>query len=241
MQYLGGKSRIAVALSKEIARLVEEFGAHSLYEPFCGGCSVTAALAPLLPGGVRYFASDSHPSVIALWTALQSGWMPPDSVSEQEYQDIRARQKTDALDGFVGFGCSFGAKYWAGYARGGHGADAATASRSCFRKIKSMPSVSFACVGYQDLQVHDGSGVYCDPPYAESTGYKQGAFDHNAFWQWATKMSEHNLVLVSEYKAPPDWVPAMELPKKLGLRTTANGQEVRIEKLFIHISRSDLL
>ena len=53
-----------------------------------------------------------------MWKALQSGWEPPDIVTEAEYQYIKDHKDEDpALAGFVGFGCTFGAKWFAGYAR----------------------------------------------------------------------------------------------------------------------------
>jgi hypothetical protein len=52
------------------------------------------------------------------------------------------------------------------------------------------------------------SRVYCDPPYEHTTRYKGTApFDHAAFWQTMRDWARHdNIVLVSEYHAPPDFV-----------------------------------
>ena len=50
--------------------------------------------------------------------AVKHGYDLPESVSEQEYKYIREHKDDDpALAGFVGFGCSFGGKWFGGYAR----------------------------------------------------------------------------------------------------------------------------
>jgi len=75
-------------------------------------------------------------------------------------------------------------------------------------------------------------GIYWAPPYAGTTKYR-GGFDHEAFWRVAREAAAaRNVVLVSEYTAPDDVPCIAEFPKKLGLRTTTGGQEVRTERLF---------
>ena len=53
-----------------------------------------------------------------MWKALQQGWEPPDLVTFEDYEYVRAHQdENPALTAFVGFGCTFGAKWFGGYAR----------------------------------------------------------------------------------------------------------------------------
>lgn len=64
MQYLGGKSRIAKHLAAEIDRVRKP--GEWIWEPFCGGLSMTVALSKNGP----VWATDANPALIALY---QSG------------------------------------------------------------------------------------------------------------------------------------------------------------------------
>lgn len=95
-----------------------------------------------------------------------------------------------------------------------------------------MSNVTFRHDDYRLILPHTGDVVYCDPPYADTTGYRD-AFDSKAFWE--TMDSWHELgadVFVSEYQAPPHWecVYAVERARPLKSRLT---NSVRVtEKLF---------
>lgn len=87
----------------------------TLVSLFCGSCAVEAKLAPYFK---KVICNDAHPYLMEMWKALQQGWEPPDIVTEAEYQYIKAHKDEDpALTAFVGFGCTFGAKWFGGYAR----------------------------------------------------------------------------------------------------------------------------
>lgn len=131
MRYQGGKSKIARPIAEVIHAvsgrqdkdmwsdsLCHSGGVQSqrtLVSLFCGSCAVEAKIAPYFD---RLICNDAHPYLMAMWQALQRGWEPPDIVTEAEYQYIKDHKDEDpALAGFVGFGCTFGAKWFDGYAR----------------------------------------------------------------------------------------------------------------------------
>jgi DNA adenine methylase len=95
MQYFGGKQRIA----SKIAGIVGPFAARSgkYLEPFVGGASVMS----LIRANVR-IGSDANVALINMWLALESGWMPPDTISEEEYFAIKS--KNDHKDPLTAFG-----------------------------------------------------------------------------------------------------------------------------------------
>jgi DNA adenine methylase len=79
--------------------------------------------------------------------------------------------------------------------------------------------------------------VYCDPPYQHTTGYRGTApFDHAAFWETVRDWSRDNVVLVSEYTAPPDFICLTHTPKPSCL-AGGHKQTPRVERLFVHESR----
>lgn len=155
--------------------------------------------------------SDANEYLIAMWKALQSGWLPPDSVDEDIYQAIKAQPELfdPAFVAFVGFGCSFGGKWFGGYARGGTTATgepvnySAQSKRSVLRQLTALLDVRFVHSRFEDLDIPTGSLVYCDPPYAGTTnGYTTAV---GGFWDRVRDLSESCDVYVSEYSAPDDF------------------------------------
>src|SRR3990167_10265864 len=109
MQYFGGKAKIA----KEIADILNQnISNQAFIEPFCGSCNVLQYInAP------NIYAYDVHKPLISMWKNIQNGWIPPKNISEKEYQIAKTLSDEDPLKAFVGFGSSFGGKYFGGYAR----------------------------------------------------------------------------------------------------------------------------
>lgn len=71
-------------------------------------------------------------------------------------------------------------------------------------QIENMPGISQLNVsvgtGYSDVAI-DESGfpiLYCDPPYENTAEYREGGFDHKAFYEWC--MTRPYPVYVSSYK-----------------------------------------
>uniref|UniRef100_A0A6M3JZI5 site-specific DNA-methyltransferase (adenine-specific) n=1 Tax=viral metagenome TaxID=1070528 RepID=A0A6M3JZI5_9ZZZZ len=231
MQYLGGKAREA----KEFARIIEGLREpNQVYiEPFVGGAWVLEQVS-----GTRY-AYDINPYLIALYQAIQDGWQPPDEVTVSEYNEIRAGKPCpDYYRAFLGFGVSFGGKWFGGYAKNKRGDNyAARAKRGLLRLYSKLGDVHFAVADYRTLNP-SGAIVYCDPPYKGCTKYDACAdFDSLEFWETAKQWSKTNTVVVSEYTAPTNWICIWERPKKVSVRATqtARGtQDNRIERLFLY-------
>ena len=111
MLYLGGKGRNGRAIANAI--LSRTTRRARLIEPFIGGANVTKSLAPEFQD---VWVGDTHEDLILMWRAAARGWSPPSSVTEKEYAEARLAAPS-ALRGFIGFGCSYGGKWWGGYAR----------------------------------------------------------------------------------------------------------------------------
>ena len=80
MIYTGSKRRIA----KEIIPIMtKNRGERTWVEPFVGG----ANLIDKIDG--RRIGADSNEYLIALLRKLQTGWLPPTEISEQEYKTIK--------------------------------------------------------------------------------------------------------------------------------------------------------
>ena len=227
MQYMGGKSRI----SKQIAEILNS--AIDKNTPFvslfCGSCAIESKVQ----ADVKIL-NDKHPYLIAMWQALQNGWMPPDVVTKAEYYRVKANMdENPALTGFVGFGCSFGGKWWGGYAKDKRGDDyCGQAKRGLLKDLVGIQSATFTCLDYHDVEIPDGAVVYCDPPYANTTGYTVGQFDTNEFWNYMRQLSKRCDVYISEESAPDDFECIWSKEKVRTLEKSDNVGRVKVEKLF---------
>lgn len=107
MRYQGGKSRIATPL----ANILRSEGGGCFVSLFCGSCAVESKVT----GYERVILNDKHEYLIAMLRGVQAGYDLPETITEEQYQAIRANKDADpVLTGFVGFGCSFGGKWWGG-------------------------------------------------------------------------------------------------------------------------------
>jgi DNA adenine methylase len=179
-------------------------------------------------------ASDAHPGTIALYQTLQANphWLDGVSVDENLYREARSWPDDCPLKAFIGFACSFGGKWFGGFARRGPYDFARAGARSLFRKIDVCRSVTFKCASFFDRAPALDWVLYCDPPYANTTGYRD-AFDSDAFAdrvaEWADAGS---IVFVSEYNFPIGRV-VWERERAPGLSAGRNGPAVRkIDRLY---------
>ena len=167
----------------------------------------------LAPHFKSVICNDNHKYLVALWQALQDGYELPEVISEEMYKSIRDNKDDNpALTGFVGFGCSFGGKFFGGYARNKTGTNYAAQS-------KVIPA---------------GSVVYADPPYSDTTGYTSGKFNSEEFWDYMRQIGKDNQVFISELEAPDDFVCVWERPFTRTLDRNKNNQFKVVEKLFTY-------
>lgn len=230
MRYFGGKARIGKYIVNYLNSIRKD--GQPYIEPFVGGGWVMS-----LMDGERY-AYDKHPYLIDMYQALQDGWIPPTELSKGEYYHIKENQdENPALTGFVGFGCSFAGKWFGGYAHSKDRNYCLNAHNSILKKMKNMQDVTFGCEDYRDLNP-TGALVYCDPPYKGTTQYGKivGEFNSNEFWDYMREWSKDNMVVISEYNAPDDFVEVWRKETKTDIRNRKNEKEDRIEKLFVHKS-----
>jgi DNA adenine methylase len=235
MQYFGGKAKIA----KDIARILNIYlEPRKLYlEPFCGGLNVTQYVNPR----ANRVAMDLNLDLILLYKTIQQGWEMPDYVSEDRYNELKVQPHFTAEKAFAGFACRFSGKYWGGYARDKRGSNggrnfADVAKRGLLRKFENLQNVTFQHQNFLELSNVKGAVIYCDPPYANTTGYKTGKFDSEAFWQKCRELSTDNLVFVSEYQAPEDFIEVWQKDVKLVMKKADGSRDIeRTEKLFTFI------
>lgn len=233
MRYQGGKSRISKPIAQTIINSSSINGGGSAFVSlFCGSCSVESKIT----GFDRMILNDKHKYLIALLQGVQNGYELPESISEEQYKYIRQHKDEDAvLTGFVGFGCSFGGKWFGGYAKDKANINYALQSKtSLLSDMKTLMNAEFVCHDYHDVELPDDCVIYADPPYNNTTGYMHEKFNSVEFWQYAREISKSHLMFISEQTAPDDFVAIWERPITRTLdRNKANYFPV-VEKLFVH-------
>ena len=205
MQYFGGKAKIA----KELSVVLNSYlvgNSKPFIDAFCGSCNVISKIDDKR----TRIANDKHKELIAMWQWVQEMGVDrlPTDVSKELYYYIKTSTTSpDWLKGFVGFGCSFAGKWWGGYGECRRGYNYAKGSaNSLARKMVGLKDVTFVCGDYFDIAIPPiPSIIYCDIPYKSTTGYSNGTFNHEKFYQWAYLMKQlgHTL-LVSEYEINVD-------------------------------------
>ena len=228
MRYLGGKFR----LKKDIKQLISQYRKpnQAFVSPFCGSCWIESELEN------ERLLYDKHYYLIEMWKAILNGWEPPQNINEEEYQHIKTHlDENPALSGFVGFVSSYGGKWFGGYARGESRNFTKEGYGSVLRKAKKLKGATFNCADFTTLQPQDAI-IYCDPPYFGTTQYATnllGKFDHSIFWDKAREWSKNNIVLVSEYQAPDDFICIWEKAGKTDLKDSEHKPKNKIEKVFL--------
>lgn len=200
MRYQGGKSRIA----KPIAQIIMQVaGGDCFVSLFCGSCAVESKVQ----GFSRKLLNDRHEYLIAMLQGVQQGYNLPEHITLEQYRYIRENKDADpVLAGFVGFGCSFGGKWFGGYARNKTGTNYAEQSkRSLLKDMATLQDAQFVCGDYRRLCIPPNSVIYADPPYNNTTGYTGDKFDTTEFWIAMRLLADlGHTVFVSEQEAPPD-------------------------------------
>lgn len=229
MQYQGGKTRA----SKWLVETLRADGAQGpFWEPFCGGLGASVALAEAFGPGLH---SDANAALVALYAAVADGWDPPTAVSEAEYAAAKALPDSDPRKAFCAVGCSYGGKWFGGYARAGSGPNAhrgVYAEQARNALLRDVPRISRPFVyDFLRLESAEGAGfLYCDPPYAGTTPYKGAPeFDHARFWAICRMLSALTRVYVSEYAAPEGWTCIAERGQNTGI---GGGSQRAVERLF---------
>ena len=200
---------------------------------FCGSCVVEAKLAPHFD---RVICNDKHEYLIEMLKGVQNGYELPEQITEEQYKYIKSHKDEDKiLAGFVGFGCSFGGKFFGGYARNKEQTNYALQSKkSLLKDMIYLPNTEFTCLDYRDVDIPNGSIVYADPPYANTTTYQGQKFDSEAFWEYMRQISKHNQVFISEQTAPDDFECIWEKPFTRTLDRNKDNQFKVVEKLFTY-------
>ena len=238
--YHGGKQRIGLQISEYIHyiySIIPEIKVVGYCEPFAGMLGVYRHIPELFEDDniQTYLAGDTNESVIKMWTRAQKGWKPPTNTTEKEYNLLKTSSPS-ALRGYIGHQYSFGGQFFMGYAtKYGKTPDSSRASNNVVAIAKELKQVQFKHGPYTQFSNLKNFIIYCDPPYENSSQrYTQvDGFSSTDFWDWCRKMSKDNIIFVSSYSAPQDFIEVMSSSHKLTGIIHSGADKKRTEKLFL--------
>jgi site-specific DNA-adenine methylase len=266
MGYIGGKAR---GLAHILAVLNDEhFDGYDYLEPFVGMAHVlrrvvnkrtytaSDANARVMRLLTAIHVGEALPSITReRYAQLRAEHAVSHTRSEASLLESEADDLETAV---AAFQYSFNGREFGGYVntytrRNGTIDDIPGSRANYYATLHNSPSFQSVTLSHCDYRAHSPSLqsatrackhkclVYCDPPYQGTTGYKgTPPFDHAAFWQTVRDWSADNVVLVSEYAAPGDFV-CVASKVKASCLAGGHKQTPRVERLFIHESRLSAL
>lgn len=233
MKYMGSKNRIAKHLLPIMLDEAEKYSITTWIEPFVGG----ANMIDKVPDTYKRVGYDLNDHTIhALIDIRDNVDKLPDSVSEEEYKAFYGKP-AEHFSSLVRFGASFGGKFENGFARGKNNNGVPRnywkeTKRNALKQSPKIQNVQFICDSYENLDF-ENCLVYCDPPYQGTSGYKTGSFDHEKFFDWCRNQAKKNIVFVSEYNAPDDFIEVWRGEVKTNFASTRKkATHNAVEKLF---------
>lgn len=261
MKYLGGKTRVGKHIAPVLKRIWKEYEEENpkldgYLEPFCGSLGVFRNMTNY-PTNANFTANDYHPDLIQMWKEVKEGtFVYPSSISEEEYLAAKELESPNALKAFIGFGMSFGGRFFGAYSHKYLGNKKEDFCKEMTNSLKRthpvIQNVDFTNLDYLDLKPTNLL-IYCDPPYAKTKfpiKYRRDTkhydvFDSDLFWETMRGWSQDNLVLISETTAPDDFVDIWSQDR---YRSAAQSEKTRwkdvdskshmTEKLFIYNTKS---
>ena len=233
---MGSKNRIAKHILPIILKDRKE--GQWYVEPFVGGANLIDKV-----DGNRLGADTNMYLIEALLLIRDNVLSIPEIITEDYYKELQNKKSIDGITGFVSFAMSFGGKFFGGYRRDVAGTKGCienmkTQTRrsrdNAIKQSEKIQGVKLITSDYQSLDIPDNSIIYCDPPYANTTKYKDVDFNHELFFEWCReKTKQGHTVFVSEYNAPDDFTCVWE--KEVNSSLTKNtGAKKATEKLFTY-------
>lgn len=237
--YQGGKKRIGRRVFECIKKLDIQLGTTDwpYFEPFAGMCSVISRFAPEHERGL--LACDANESIIRMWQEFQNNtWIPPVKCSRDEFVCLKNNSHVSSDKGFVGAVCSWGGVWFHGYRLDynlnkdfiGEGIKGLNRIKPLIKHIEFVGARSYKCFNPSRML------IYCDPPYEDNVFdnvyFKK--FNHAEFWDTMREWSKNNLVIISNSRAPSDFIQIWTIDSSVQVSKTRHKKYK--DNLYVHTS-----
>ena len=239
MNYMGSKAKISKYIVPIIQQYIDLNSITTYIEPFVGGANVIDKIRC-----DRRIGSDANEYLIELFKFQQSHKDFPSDISYEDYCNVRTAYNMNSeieyekyYIGLVGFLASYNGRFFDG------GFAKPTISDGKLRNYyqehlrnllyQNLDGIEFQCGDYHSFSEYIDCLIYCDPPYRNTKEYNSRIkFDSDEFFEFARKLSENNIVLISEQSAPDDFECIWKQSVKRQI-DTSNKFDV-CEKLFVY-------
>lgn len=237
MVYQGSKNRLAKFLVPIIQRYIDDNNIKTYIEPMCGSCSIIEKIQC-----DSRIAADVNDELIALLQYVKSDptlSIAPIDCNFEHYTEVRENRKlktnkySKEYTALIGYCASYGGRYFdGGYAR----ADKRNMYKERVLNLKEdaalLQDIELECCDYTKYINCKNCLLYFDPPYKCTKQYSKQSIDYDSFYDFLRKLSENNIVLVSEYNMPDDFKCIWQKERKVLQKSDRITGEKAVEKLF---------
>ena len=239
MVYQGSKNKLAKFLVPIIQKYIDDNNIKTYIEPMVGGCNLIDKIKC-----DRKIGADINEELITLLKYVQTDnaiSIAPETCTFEHYAAVREDRKLEAHKysteyiALIGYMASYGGRYFdGGYGRDSKGGRSIYNERlNNFRKqAPLLNDIEFLCCNYNDFANYENCLFYFDPPYFGTKQYSRQSIDYNSFYDFLRKLSENNIVLVSEYGMPDDFTCIWQKERKVLQKSDRITGEKAVEKLF---------
>lgn len=249
MNYMGSKASIADSIVPIIQKCLYCSSYTTYIEPFVGGANIIDKVRCS-----KRVGSDINRYLIELLKYAQIHEISdfPEDITYEEYCEARDKFNSNKVNsdefwyiGCVGFLASFNGRFFDGgfakphYSDGQHREPYKEHLRNLMKQ--NLSGIDFICCDYKSFSNISNHVVYCDPPYVNTKDYNGNRdFDSGEFWEFARKLSDSNIVLISEQTAPKDFMEIWSQDVKRQINTSDDKFTVS-EKLYIYEKSFDVV
>lgn len=244
MVYQGSKNRLARYIVPILQKYIDDNNIEWYYEPFVGGANIIDKIKCK-----NKIGSDINDELISLLKYAQNNnelELAPEECSFEHYSDVRSNRNTGKYSkeyvALIGYCASYGGRYFdGGYGRDSKGGRSIYAER--LKNLKEQaPSLSEITLLNVDYLYFLNQGIknsvfYLDPPYKGTKQYTKQSIDYDDFYNFCRELSKDNIVIISEYYMPEDFVCIWQKERKVLQKSDRIKGDETIEKLFIHQSK----
>ncbi|WP_156298990.1 DNA adenine methylase [Streptobacillus canis] len=244
MVYQGSKNRYAKFIIPIINKIIKNNNITTFVDLCSGGCNIVAN--PKYDIDVKNkMAIDNNKYLISLLEKVKRNELEFRFIEKDEYLKVKYNKEhfEDWFVAYCAFLCSFGSMWFEAYI--GFLKDKGKIRNMQLERYNNLLNQSNKLkevkLEYNDIFDIDFSKFdkntlfYIDPPYSDVIGY-HNKFDNVKFWDLVETLSKDFIVLISEYKAPENFISIWETGFKSRLNNCVDASKIKsyTENLFIH-------
>ena len=100
--------------------------------------------------------------------------------------------------------------------------------------IACILAIIISCIDYKyiDTDKYRNCLFYLDPPYIGTTQYKKQLIDYDEFYLFCRRLSENNIVIISEYTMPDDFKCIWQKDISVCYKSNREKADIAVERLF---------